>query len=205
VSAFARPGASLIVVLWAALLELAIRHPGPSTAALERALPHLGFMAVFAALNAMILRAEIARVRSASRSHVHAEMERLGDDARSCRLLAAPTAAKPRPRQDDEERLARSGVEEIHQSVLFALRLLRESMNLYTAMLLWQNDAGTHLRISELASDAPNLSEGPFLTGDGVIGAAISRRAPVSIAGLQPRYKLPHYVGRGPGAAVRCA
>ena len=58
--------------------------------------------------------------------------------------------------------------------MLFALRLLRESLDLYTAVLLWQNDDGTHLRISELASDAPNLSEGPFLAGDGIFGAAIA-------------------------------
>ncbi len=75
--------------------------------------------------------------------------------------------------------------------MLFALRLLRESLDLYTAVLLWQNDAGTHLRISELASDAPNLSEGPFLSGDGVFGAAITQRAPVVLGGLKPGYKLP--------------
>jgi diguanylate cyclase (GGDEF)-like protein len=68
-------------------------------------------------------------------------------------------------------------------------------------MLLWQNDDGTHLRISELASDAQNLSEGPFLAGDGIFGAAASQRAPVAIAGLKPGYKLPYYLGPCP---VRC-
>ncbi|WP_437675258.1 diguanylate cyclase [Sorangium sp. So ce131] len=210
VSAFARPGASLLVALAAAALEIAVRAAaarGAPTllAAARAAAPHVGFMAVFSVLNAAVLRAEIGRVRRASSTRLKAEMDRLRDDARSYRLLSAPSHARGAAAQKgDDERLARSGVEEIHQSVLFALRLLRESLELYTAMLLWQNDAGTHLRISELASDAPNLSEGPFLSGDGVFGAAITQRAPVVVSGLKPGYKLPYYVGPSPVRAA-CA
>ncbi|WP_437688664.1 sensor domain-containing diguanylate cyclase [Sorangium sp. So ce176] len=209
VSAFARPGASLLVALASAALEIAVRSVAARGApslldAARAAAPHIGFMAVFSVLNAAVLRAEIGRVRKASRTHLQAEIDRLRDDARSYRLLSAPAQARGVAQKGDDERLARSGVEEIHQSVLFALRLLRESLELYTAMLLWQNDTGTHLRISELASDAPNLSEGPFLSGDGVFGAAITQRAPVVIGGLKPGYKLPYYVGPSPVRAV-CA
>jgi two-component system cell cycle response regulator len=201
-TAFARPAASIVVVALAAGLEVAVRMFGYGDTAPLRVLPHLGFMLVFAALNVAVLRGEIARVRRASRSRLDAEIVRLRDDARSYRLLAAPATARAGGRQSDEDRLARSGVEEIHQSVLFALRLLRESLNLYTAVLLWQNDDGTHLRISELASDAPSLSEGPFLAGDGIFGAAISQRAAVGMAGLKPGYKLPYYLGPCPVRAV---
>ncbi|WP_437326090.1 sensor domain-containing diguanylate cyclase [Sorangium sp. So ce381] len=210
VSAFARPGASLLVALAAAALEIAVRSAAASRGApslldvTRAAAPHIGFMAVFSLLNATILRAELGRVRKASHTRLQAEIERLRDDARSYRLLSAPAQARGVAQRGDDERLARSGVEEIHQSVLFALRLLRESLELYTAVLLWQNDAGTHLRISELASDAPNLSEGPFLSGDGVFGAAITQRAPVVLGGLKPGYKLPYYVGPSPVRAV-CA
>ncbi|AUX48083.1 GAF/diguanylate cyclase [Sorangium cellulosum] len=210
VSAFARPGASLLVALAAAALEIAVRAAAARGAptlveAARAAAPHVGFMAVFSVLNAAVLRAEIGRVRRASSTRLKAEMDRLRDDARSYRLLSAPSPARGAAAQKgDDERLARSGVEEIHQSVLFALRLLRESLELYTAMLLWQNDAGTHLRISELASDAPNLSEGPFLSGDGIFGAAITQRAPVVVSGLKPGYKLPYYVGPSPARAA-CA
>jgi two-component system, cell cycle response regulator len=200
-SAFARPGARVVVVLFAAALEIAVRMLGFGDALPLRALPHLGFLVVFAALNVAVVRGEIARVRKASRVKLDAEIARLRDDARSYRLLAAPATAKGAP-AGDEDRLARSGVEEIHQSVLFALRLLRESLGLYTAVLLWQNDDSTHLRISELASDAQNLSEGPFLAGDGVFGAAISQRSAVSIAGLKPSYKLPYYAGPCPVRAA---
>jgi two-component system, cell cycle response regulator len=206
-SAFARPGASLLVSLFAGAMELAVRWAAASRGAdisWAAAAPHVGFITLFSLLNATVLRAEVARVRKASNTRLKAEIERLRDDARSYRLLSAPSQARGGARQGDDERLARSGVEEIHQSVLFALRLLRESLQLHTAMLLWQTDAGTHLRISELASDAQNLSEGPFLSGDGVFGAAITQRAPVAIAGLKPGYKLPYYVGPCPVRAV-CA
>jgi diguanylate cyclase (GGDEF)-like protein len=205
VAAFAKPGASVLTLLAVAGLELAIRRFTASDLSLPRAGQHLGFAAAFAAQAALALRAEIARIREASRTHLEAKIERLRDDARSYRLLVAPaTARAPSARPADEERLARSGVEEIHQSVLFALRLLRESLGVHTAVLLWRNDSGSHLRISELASDAPNLSEGPFLAGDGVFGAAIAQRSAVCLADLKPGYHLPYYVGACPVRAV-CA
>ncbi len=204
VSAFARPAASIAVLVFAAALEAAVRLGAYGEPTPLRGLPHLGFMLVFAALNLAFLRGEIARIRRASRARLDAEIARLRDDARSYRLLGAPAGARAQAsaRHGDEERLARSGVEEIHQSVLFALRLLRESLTLYTAVLLWQNDDGTHLRISELASDAQSLGEGPFLAGDGIFGAAASQRSAVAIAGLKPGYKLPYYLGPCPVRAV---
>jgi diguanylate cyclase (GGDEF)-like protein len=201
VSAFARPGATAFVVVFAVALELAIRTVAYGDPAPLRVLPHVAFTVIFAGLNVAVLRGEIARIRKASKGRLDQEISRLRDDARSYRLLGAPTAPRG-GRQNDEERLARSGVEEIHQSVLFALRLLRESLGLYTALLLWQNDDGTHLRISELCSDAQNLSEGPFLVGDGIFGAAISQRSAVAIAGLKTGYKLPYYIGPCPVRAV---
>jgi GAF domain-containing protein len=86
--------------------------------------------------------------------------------------------------------------------VFFALELLRRSLGLRTALLLWLNDAGTHARISELSSDDDTVSEGPFLAGDGIIGAVIARRAAVVLEGLKPSYKLPYYTGACPVRSV---
>lgn len=202
-SAFARPAAAILTVLVAMTLEVSIRMLSLGEPSPIEALPHLAFMTVFALLNATVLRAEIARVRGMSARRLDEEIARLRDDARSYRLLGAPsTGGDVHSRRADADRLARSGVEEIHQAVLLALRLLRESLNLHTAMLLWKNDAGTHLRISELASDSPDLCEGPFQIGDGVLGAALTRRAAVSLAGLKSSYRLPYYLGECPVSAV---
>ncbi len=205
VSAFARPLAALTALALAATLEVLIRYVAFGQPNLAAAVPNIAFMMVFTGLNAAVLRTEIARLRGLASAKLRDEMDRLRDDARSYRLLGAPSSQKKESRVDEEDRLARSGVEEIHQSVLFALRLVREALNLETAMLLWQNDAGTHLRISELVTDSPDLVEGPFLAGDGVFGAAISRGAPVSLSDLKPGYKLPYYAGACPVGAVSVA
>ncbi len=201
VSAFAKPGVAGVIVLVAAGLEIAARKALTGELALTALVPHLVFLIAFSAQNAIVMRAEIARVRKASRERLETELLRMRDDARSYRLLGA---GRSEAHKNDEERLVRSGVEEIHQAVLFALKLLRESLDLYTAVLFWRSDAGTHLRISELSTDSPNVSEGPFLAGDGVLGAAISQGSPVSLAHLKPGYKLPYYVGLCPVRAV-CA
>lgn len=201
VSAFAKPGASAVIVVLAAGMEVAARWALTGEINPKALIPHLAFLVAFGAQNAIVLRAEIARVRRASRERLETEISRMRDDARSYRLLGT---GRTEAHRNDEERLVRSGVEEIHQAVLFALKLLRESLDLYTAVLLWRSDAGTHLRISELSSDAPNVSDGPFLAGDGVFGAAISQSAPVPLAHLKPGYKLPYYVGPCPVRAV-CA
>jgi len=95
VSAFARPGASIGVLAFAALLESAIRVLAYGEITPVRSLPHLGFMLVFAALNLTFLRGEIVRIRRASRARLDAEIARLRDDARSYRLLGAPAGARP--------------------------------------------------------------------------------------------------------------
>ncbi len=203
VAAVARPIATLLSVALAVVMELGIAYALAGEIALLRFAPHLGFMVALASLNAAVLRTEATRVRQILMERLDGEIARLRDDARSCRLLAAPSPGRDATRED-EERLARSGAQEIHEAVLFALRLLKQSLSLHTAMLLWQNDAGTHLRISELVSDAPNLLEGPFALGDGVLGAAIAQRAAVGVAGLKSSYKLPYYAGNCPVRAV-CA
>ncbi len=202
VAAFARPAASVVVLFFALGIDFALRRYAMPVSSMPGILYTATFMGIFASFNALLLRAEIARVRKALRERIQAEVDKLRDDARSYRLLGAPAPTRAGARGSDEERLARSGVEEIHQSVLFALRLLRQAMNLHTAVLLWQNDAGTHLRISELCSDDPNVAEGPFLAGDGIFGAAITQRSAVAIANLKPGYKLPYYAGPCPVRAA---
>lgn len=197
VSAFARPAVAVFVLGYVMALEVTVRIVGFAEPSLLPALGHLAFLMVFTGLNAAVLRTEVARLRNRFDTQIEDEKARLRDDARSFRLLAAPTKNQD-PRPDEDDRLARSGVEEIHQSVLFALRLVRESLDLDTAMLLWQNDAGTHLRISELVTDSSEIVEGPFALGDGVFGAAISAQKPLCLSNLRSSTHLPYYAGPCP-------
>jgi two-component system, cell cycle response regulator len=204
VSTFARPIPAAFVLAMLLLLEGAIRRAASADRALAPVLIHAAFIATFAVLNLVFLRAEIARIRFRARARLDAELTRLRDAARSYRLLGAhegPSTRAP-TRSGEDERLVRSSVEEIHQAVFFALDLLRQSLSLHTALLVWQNEAGTHARISELSTAADDVAEGPFLSGDGVIGAVLVRRASVVLTGLKPSYKLPYYSGPCPVRTV---
>jgi len=202
VSAFARPAAALTALALAIGLEVAIRRFAYPDSSRELSLANIAFMVVFTGLNAAVLRTEVTRLRSIASQKLRSELDKMRDDARSYRLLGAPSTEQRSVRHEDEDRLTRSGVEEIHQSVLFALRLVRETMGLHTAMLLWKSDAGTHLRISELSTDAAEIVEGPFLAGDGGAEDAVARAAPVSLYDLKESYKLPYYAGPCPVGAV---
>jgi diguanylate cyclase (GGDEF)-like protein len=64
--------------------------------------------------------------------------------------------------------------------------------------LLWLNDAGTHLRISELSTASEDVQDAPFPVGDGVFGAIATQRKRVSLSGLKPSFKVPYYAGPCP-------
>ena len=91
----------------------------------------------FAALNSRrVPRRAGPGLRRLSRARLDGEIQRMRDDARSYRLIGAPTSAvepvsSPMasvPR-GDPERLLRSSVDQIHITVEFALRLVRRAVS----------------------------------------------------------------------------
>ncbi|MBM4359250.1 MAG: diguanylate cyclase [Deltaproteobacteria bacterium] len=204
VSAFAHPIATLAVlsatVGFETLLQ-AVAFGGADSGDLG---VHAGFMVAIAATNMMSLRMEVVRLRKASRSELSSERDRIREEARNYRLLR-PVAEGEIEAGREDERLFRSLIEEIQLSVLFALRLLRESLGVHTTLLLWLDESGS-LRISELVSDADDheLAQGPFSARDGILGAVLSQRAPVSLAELKPNHHLPYYADVCPVQTV-CA
>jgi two-component system cell cycle response regulator len=200
VASFGRPGPGLATVAWVVALDAAIRHKTLGETSWEALATQAGFAFAFALLNLLLLRAEVARIRLTARGRVERELERLRDDARSYRLLGAGEAS---PRKEDaEERLARSSVEEIHQSVHYALELLRRCLDLHTAVLLWRTDSGTHLRISELSTASDEIRDAPFSIGDGVLAAVVSNKEAVLLSNLRPSYKVPYYANACPVRAL---
>jgi diguanylate cyclase (GGDEF)-like protein len=200
VASFGRPLAGLAVVAWVVVLDALIRVKTLGQASLEALATQAGFASAFALLNLILLRAEVARIRGTARSRVERELERLRADARSYRLLGAGDAAAQK--EDAEERLARSSVEEIHQSVHYALELLRRSLDLHTAVLLWRTDSGTHLRISELSTASDVIHDAPFSIGDGVLAVVIAKKEAVLLENLRPSYNVPYYAGPCPVRAL---
>lgn len=201
VASFGRPIAGLAVVAWVVALDALIRYETLGQASLEALATQAGFASAFALLNLLLLRAEVARIRVTARSRVERELERLRADARSYRLLGAGEADRAK-KEDAEERLARSSVEEIHQSVHYALELLRRSLDLHTAVLLWRTDSGTHLRISELSTGSDEIHDAPFSIGDGVLAAVIAKKEAVLLENLRPSFNVPYYSGPCPVRAL---
>jgi two-component system cell cycle response regulator len=200
VASFGRPAPGLAVVAWVVALDAAIRHKTLGETSWEALATQAGFACAFALLNLILLRAEVARIRVTARARVERELERLREDARSYRLLGAGEVAAQK--EDAEERLARSSVEEIHQSVHYALELLRRCLDLHTAVLLWRTDSGTHLRISELSTGSDEIHDAPFSIGDGVLAAVIAKKEAVLLSNLRPSYKVPYYANACPVRAL---
>jgi two-component system, cell cycle response regulator len=208
-AAWARRLSTTIAVVSLGLIESVLWKYGFGKAIPNSMFVHVGIAGVFAFLNSFIMQGELVRLRKHSRAHVDAELDKIRDAARSYRLIGAPSSMTTAPPPSvntakTEERLVRSSIEEIHQAVLFSLDLVRRSLELRTAMLLWLNASGTHLRISELSTDIDGVLEGPFLAGDSVFGAALARKAPVSLNNLKANYKLPYYDGACPVGSI-CA
>jgi diguanylate cyclase (GGDEF)-like protein len=199
VAAFSRPAAGVLVVGWVIALEAAIRAITLHETDFGGFVTHACFVGAFAMLNLALLRAEVVRIRATARARVEAQLVRLKEDARSYRLLGAGEGADAEHARD---RLARASVEEIHQSVHYALDLLRGSLDLHTAVLLWLNDAGTHLRISELSTQSDEVNDAPFAAGDGVLGAVLAQRKTIRVLGLKPTFKVPYYPGACPVRAL---
>jgi diguanylate cyclase (GGDEF)-like protein len=200
IAAFAHPAATLAFTAWVAGLDAALRFSLFGDASVSSFALRGGFMVAFALLNLTFLRAEVARARMTARASIEQQLSRLKDDARRYRLLGAGDAAQ----QDDksQDRLAQSSVEEIHQSVHYALELLRRTLRLHTSVLLWLNDSSTHLRISELSTLSDSIHDAPFAAGDGVLGAVVLQRARVSLGDLGPSFKVPYYDGPCPVRAL---
>jgi diguanylate cyclase (GGDEF)-like protein len=174
----------------------------------ERLVQHAALIALFASLNLVVLRAELARVKRLSRQRIESELTRMRDAARSYRLLGAPASPRDHaltPAPDDAERLIRSGVDEIHQAVEFALALLRRTLGLRTALLLGTDANGEKLTILELSSGEEAILPGPFGLRDGIFGASLERVTQVSISGPRAAVHLPYYALPRPAVGAACA
>ena len=199
--------ATALGVTFAVLLEAALGIYALPDLEPDRLVQHAGLMALFAFLNLAVFRAELARIRKLSRVRIEAELTRVRDAARSYRLLGAPASSRDpsrTPPPDAEERLLRSGVDEIHQAVEFALALLRRTLGLRTAMLLGADANGKELTIQELSSAEDAIEPGPFGSRDGIFGASLERGEQVSIAGSRAGVHLPYYARR-PAVGAACA
>lgn len=180
-------------------LEAAILWLGRSPDLVETLAVHGGFALFFAALNAIFTRGEIQRLRRSRKQKLAEVVNRAEQTARDFRLMAAPSVegASSIAPAVQEERRTLSAVMELRQGLFFALDLLKKSLGLHTAALLWLDNAG-RLRIAELVSDSDDIDEGPFSSSPGVLGAALACGHTVNLHNLRGQLaEIPYYRTKG--------
>ncbi|MEN9580361.1 MAG: hypothetical protein RJA70_3370, partial [Pseudomonadota bacterium] len=159
----------------------------------------VALLGVFAGLNLLVFRSEIARVRRLSHEKVESELARMREAARSFRLLdsgrsAADLGSSPSSsRADDEERMVHSSVDHLQLTLRFMLELLRSSCGLKTAALLWLDDRGARLYLREASSAVTQLLNGPFSAKDGLFAAALETKRPITLSGEKAKARMPLY------------
>jgi two-component system, cell cycle response regulator len=183
-AAYSRPTSAVVTVVFAGSLELGLRTIALGQADLTTLGPRLGFLVLFAGLNVGLFRAEIARVRRISRKHVRGELERLREAARSYRLSGGHFPA-------GEEHAVQSAVGEVQQATHYALTLLHDTMRLSSVVLLTVGQKDK-IEIFEAITNR-TLVERPLHTREGVFGAALTQRAPITLSGRRAAHHAAIY------------
>ncbi len=153
---------------------------------------HVGFIVFFGALNFLLTRAEIVRVRGRSRREIAEQRERARDESRLFRLVTPSSSDTP-----NEELLHQSSVDEVHHALYHILQLLHRTLGLHTCVLLMPSETDGKLHIAELVSASDNIADGPFTVGGGAVGAAVKRAVVTNLQHLKLGYRGICYY-RGP-------
>lgn len=191
----------------AARVGTPVSHPG----AWMRAAQHASFIAFFAIGNRLVLGSLARRLHAEHERRIRDEMTRMRQEARDFRLIASalPAGSRARTRADEEARMVHAAVENIHEHVFHTLELLRTSMGLHSAVLLWCDAAaGTSrggreqpaLVVKEVASAGEMLVESPQLPNPGVLVGVLADHRPLRLHALAGKRLPPYY--RGPEAVT---
>jgi two-component system, cell cycle response regulator len=187
------PAVAAIVVMMVALeLGFAAEAMMPTS----QTVAHLVVLPLFAGLNWVVFRGEVARVRRASAEKVRSELSRMREAARSYRFGDAVRSSAAQEEWQGstdpiDERLLQSSVEQLHVSLRLVLTLLRGALGLRTAALMWR--AEHQLFVREVSTDHKALVSGPFDLDRGIVAAAFSTEKPVWVPEAKSLGRMPIY------------
>ncbi len=185
VAVFATPPVGALLILATLAYELLVWVLTEPAVAGSRVGFHAAFIAFFGGLNLVFTRVELARVRERSEKERDEERARVEADVRLFRLVGAP---RPDAEEASGEKLVRSSVDEVRDSLFHVLDLLKRTLELHTCILLFVGEDG-RLRIIEMATDSDEVEEGPFDLGAGAVGAIATRGVVMNLENLKPGYR----------------
>ncbi|GAB4210542.1 MAG: hypothetical protein OHK0013_31280 [Sandaracinaceae bacterium] len=184
-AAFAAAPTGTILLVVSVLYEALLWLVAERAVTPDRLLIHGVFILFFGVLNLVFTRVEIARVRETSKRERDEERARVEADVRLFRLVGAPSAESS---EGSGEKVVRSSVEEVRDSLFHVLDLLKKTLELHTCILLFVGE-DKRLRIIEMATDSDDVDEGPFEVGAGAVGAVATRGLVMSLENLKPGYR----------------
>ncbi len=185
-----------VIAVVAMMGSLEIGFAAWSTVPRTISVAHLVALPLFAVINWVVFRGEVARVRRDSAEKVRSELMKMREAARSYRFGDAVRRTVPEGEWQAstdpiDERLLQSSVEQLHVSLRLVLTLLRGALGLRTAALMWR--AEQLLFVREVSSDHKALVPGPFELDRGIVAAALSTAQPVWIPAAKSLGRMPIY------------
>ncbi len=171
-----------LVVLAVAMEALRWIARGASGWDLPAAVVHAGFVTLFAVLYHAVLAAQIASGRRAETQAVERRMREIVERARELRLLA-PGSGGEADGLEREQRWTAAAVVEVEGAVRGALEIAELALRSHTCAVFMLSPDDRELRLRECRSASEAVTRAPIPAGEGALGGAVRRRAPVRLHG----------------------
>jgi diguanylate cyclase (GGDEF)-like protein len=181
--AFLAPRVAAGLVGLALALELAAwAARGARGAELRGLALQAAFLLTFAALARLALAAQLAAGRAGARAALDQRRRELDEQARAYRLApSAPEDAADREERD--RRWTEGAVIEIGAAVSAAVEIAAAALRCHTCAVFWLSDDERELRLRDCRSPSEAITREPLPAGEGPLGGAVRRKAPVRLHG----------------------
>jgi diguanylate cyclase (GGDEF)-like protein len=181
--AFLARGVGVALVLFAIALEVAVWVARGATPWGVPALAvHAGFLALFTVLAHVVLAARMALARKAEAAAVRRRLRDIAERARELRLLAPGADGDVDP-LERERSWSAAAVVEVEAAVRGALEVAEVALRSHTVAVFLLSPDDRELRLGECRSESEAVTREPLPSGEGPLGGAVRRRAPIRLHG----------------------
>ncbi len=184
--AFLARWVGFVLVVLAVVLEVLVwAGRGASAWELPAVAVHAGFVVLFAVLTHAALAARLSSARRAEALAVERRLRQIAERAREFRLL--PHAAGDGPPGERERRWTEAAVVEIESAVRGVLEIAEVALRAHTCAVFVLSPDDRELTLRDCRSASEGVARRPIPAGEGALGGAVRRRAPVRLHGeLKP-------------------
>jgi two-component system, cell cycle response regulator len=170
-------------------IEFAIAALGPRGESFYEGFVH----SLFIVLSALVYLASLGAGRAEMRRRaekVEAEAEAaMASDVRAFNLVTPIKSSSGRDGlREEKQRLTDSSMTRLKDAMYHHVALLKRTMKLNTCGVLWLDASGKNLIFQKYVSDTEKVIARPFNKSEGVVGAVLTHRKPLRLAGLRHGY-----------------